>query len=194
MLPAALETPRLVIRPFVEEDLLDLCRIQDPGFTGGSREGDAQFLAEQRSWLQWSRLNAEWFPKMDQTTYGDRAVVLKTSGRLIGSVGYVPMHGPFHRIPGLAAGGAETHFNTLEFGLFWMIDAPFRRQGYATEAAGAMLEKAFLHLGIRRILATTGFDNHASQAVMRKLGMQVERNPIGEPEWLQVVGWMQNPG
>jgi len=190
----ALLTERLIIRPFVEGDLMDLLRILDPEFTDGSRAGDAEQIAEQRSWLKWSSLNAEWFPKMHQTTYGDRAVTLRENGRLIGAVGYVPMHGPFHRIPGLAAAGAESHYNTLEFGLFWLIDEALRGQGYATEAGRAMLEAAFRETGIRRIIATTTHENAASQAVMRKLGMIVERNPTGEPDWLQVVGWVENPG
>ena len=37
-------------------------------------------------------------------------------------------------------------------------------------------------------MATTEYDNHASQAVMRKLGMTLTRNPHSEPELMQVVG------
>ena len=194
MLPPALHTARLIIRPFFEDDLLEFHRISEQSFGDGSRVDDAQALAERRSWLKWSMLNAEWFPKMQQTTYGDRAVVHKESGKLIGSVGYVPMAGPFYRIPGLANVGETSTYNTLEYGLFWVIDAAFRGQGYAGEAARAMIDVAFFHLGIQRIIATTEFGNEASQAVMRKLGMRVERNPSGEPDWLQVVGWIENPG
>lgn len=38
----------------------------------------------------------------------------------------------------------------------------------------------------------TEYDNLASQAVMRKLGMRLERNPLLEPRWLQVVGILEN--
>ncbi|GAA0405989.1 hypothetical protein GCM10009541_56480 [Micromonospora gifhornensis] len=45
-----------------------------------------------------------------------------------------------------------------------------RGQGYATEAADAVLRDAFGR-GLPRVLAVTEPDNHASQAVCRRLGM-----------------------
>ena len=51
-----------------------------------------------------------------------------------------------------------------------------------------MIDYAFGELRLWRILATTQYDNLASQAVMRKLGMTVTRNPLPEPAWMQVVG------
>ncbi|HMN59844.1 MAG TPA: GNAT family N-acetyltransferase [Anaerolinea sp.] len=191
MLPDTLITERLVVRPFLRDDLREIHRILDQSFGAGSLTADPQALAARQSWLEWSMLNSEWFPRMQQVTYGDRAVALQENGKLIGSVGYVPFAGPFYRIPGM---GGSPDFNSLELGLFWVIDEPFRGNGYAAEAGRAMLEAAFFHLGIPRVIATTEFDNAASQAVMRKLGMRVERNPTGEPEWLQVVGWADNPG
>ena len=32
-----------------------------------------------------------------------------------------------------------------------------------------------------------------SIAVMRRLGMRVEQNPLPEPHWFQVVGWLDAP-
>lgn len=45
-----------------------------------------------------------------------------------------------------------------------------RGRGYATEAADAVLRDAFGR-GLPRVLAVTEPDNHASQAVCRRLGM-----------------------
>ncbi len=45
-------------------------------------------------------------------------------------------------------------------------------QGYAAEAARAVLHDAKQRLGIGRVLATTTPDNHASQAVLQRLGFQ----------------------
>jgi RimJ/RimL family protein N-acetyltransferase len=39
-------------------------------------------------------------------------------------------------------------------------------------------------------VATTTRDNRASIAVMLRLGMQVAENSRPEPEWFQVVGWL----
>jgi [ribosomal protein S5]-alanine N-acetyltransferase len=47
-------------------------------------------------------------------------------------------------------------------------------------------------MGLRRVVATTTYDNEASMGVMRKLGMRIERNPFPDPPWLQVVGILEN--
>ena len=47
---------------------------------------------------------------------------------------------------------------------------------------------AFTELSAARIVATTEHANLASQRVMQKLGMELRRNPLPEPPWLQVVG------
>jgi RimJ/RimL family protein N-acetyltransferase len=49
----------------------------------------------------------------------------------------------------------------------------FGGQGYATEAAAAVLEYART-LGIRRVLAITSPGNAASNAVLRKIGMRFQ--------------------
>ncbi|MBI5029231.1 MAG: GNAT family N-acetyltransferase [Chloroflexi bacterium] len=180
---ALIETHRLVIRPFVTDDLEIIHRILNESF------GDTD-LPERRSWLQWSMLSQEWFDKMHQPPYGDRAVMLKSSNQLIGSVGLVPLLSPFGQIPELGIASRE-HY-TPEVGLFWVIDRPYRVQRYATEAAQAMINFAFTQLRIARILATTESSNAASQGVMRKLGMKLLRNPLPEPPWLQVVGVLDN--
>jgi RimJ/RimL family protein N-acetyltransferase len=56
-----------------------------------------------------------------------------------------------------------------------------------------VIDHGFAELGLARIVATTDRDNLASIAVMRRLGMRVEQNPLGEPPWFQVVGWLDAP-
>ncbi len=189
----AIETPRLIIRPFIPEDLQTIHRILDLTFGDGSRIDDPAALAERRSWLEWSILSQEWFPKLHQPPYGERAVVLKATGGLIGAVGLVPSFDRFEQLPSLGAASYPASFATPELGLFWAIDPAQQRQGYATEAGRAIVGLAFGELRAKRIIATTEHDNLASQAVMRKLGMRIERNPLPEPPWLQVVGILDNP-
>ena len=43
---------------------------------------------------------------------------------------------------------------------------------------------------LSRIVATTENDNHASQRVMRRLGMTVERNPFPDPFYFETVGFL----
>lgn len=187
-----LETQRLIIRPFVMEDLPVIHRILDQTFGDGSKIKDEAALEERRSWVQWSILSQEWLPKMYQPPYGDRAIVLKATGALIGSVGYVPMLDVNEQIPGLRTANQPNGYTTPEVGLFWVIDPDYQRQGYATEAAQAMIDYAFTQWRLWRIVARTDYDNLASQAVMRKLGMWLERNPLPEPHWLQLVGILEN--
>jgi RimJ/RimL family protein N-acetyltransferase len=82
---------------------------------------------------------------------------------------------------------------TAEFGLFWAIETPYRRQGYAVEATQAVIDYLFDTLTLQRVIATTEFSNEASQAVMRKLGMRIERSTDPEPPWFQIIGVLDNP-
>ena len=187
-----METERLVIRAFLPADLQTIHRILDQTFSDGRKVYEPQALLERQSWLQWSSLNQEWLPRLHQPPYGDRAITLKATGAVIGAVGYVPLLDTFEQIPQLRSEGAATGYSTAEVGLFWAIDPEHQRRGYATEAARALIDHGFKHLRLKRILATTEYDNAASQAVMRKLGMQLARNPLPEPPWLQVVGILRH--
>jgi RimJ/RimL family protein N-acetyltransferase len=189
------ETQRLRIRPLASEDLPVIHRILDRTFGDGSKVDDRTALQERRSWLQWSALNQEWFPKLHQPPYGERAIALKETNTVVGAVGLVPCLDVFEQIPALrCADQAIVSYATPEVGLFWVIDPQHQRHGYATEAARAMIDFAFRQLWLKRIIATTEYGNEASQAVMRKLGMRLERNPLPDPDWLQVVGVLENQG
>ena len=192
MSPIILQTQRLIVRPFIMEDLPAIHRILDQTFGDGTKVGDEAALEERRSWLQWSMLSQEWFPKMQQPPYGDRAVVLKATGALIGSFGYVPLLDVYEQLASLRTMDQLGGYTTPEVGLFWVIDPDHQRQGYATEAARAMIDQAFTQWRLKRIIATTACDNLASQAVMRKLGMRIEGSPLPEPHALQVVGILEN--
>jgi len=192
MLQKTIETERLEIRPFQLEDLPIIHRILDQTFGSGDKVDDPAALQERQSWLEWSILNQKWFPQLHQPPYGDRAIVLKSTQELIGSVGYVPLLDVYEQIPELSPGQSSGDYTTTEFGLFWVIDPAHQRLGYATEAAEAMVAYAFKELRLKRIIATTEYANTASQRVMQKVGMQITHNPLPEPFWLQIVGIMDN--
>ena len=192
-----LETARLIIRPFVMADLDALHQIVDVELSEADfgSEG-AQSLDERREWLEWAVLNYDQLAKMYQPPYGDRAIVLKQSGQLIGAIGYVPCMMPFGQLPAFAAGQGEAtaRLATCELGLYYALAPAHQRKGYTSEAAAAMVEYAFQSMQLRRVVATTTFDNEASMGVMRKLGMRIERNPFPDPPLLQVVGFIENRG
>ena len=190
-----LETTRLIIRPFVMEDLADVHRLFDVELNAKELRADKmESLKERAEWLQWSVLNYVQLAKLYQPPYGDRAIVTKDSGKLIGSCGYVPCLMPFEQMPNFSyhTAAVKTGGSTTEFGLFYAISPYYQRQGYASEAAQAMVTYSFQNLRLKRVIATTDFDNYGSIGVMRKLGMRVEKNPLAEPPWLQVVGVVEN--
>ena len=186
-----IKSERLIIRPFQKNDEQSAIRRVLGQDFGDSRSESAP-LANLQSWLQWQMLNDEWFPKMLQPPYGDRAVILKSNERLIGMVGYVPCLAPFAQIPEMNSSRTTAGGFTSELGLFYAVDPEHQRRGYATEAARSMIEHAFSQLHIERIVAMTEYTNTASQKVMQKLGMTIARNPRAQPPWLQAVGVLHN--
>ncbi|HJS29170.1 MAG TPA: GNAT family N-acetyltransferase [Anaerolineales bacterium] len=189
-----LETPRLIIRPFEMEDLPDVHRLFDVELRDvGLGVEVAETRSERAEWLQWAVLNYRQLARLNQPPYGDRAIVLKLNGEMIGSCGFVPCLMPFEQLPGFGPGGlaVESGRYSPEVGLFYAVSPAHRRRGYASEAAQALVEYAFLQLHLKRIVATTGAGNAASIGVMKRLGMQIEVNPQPEPPWLEVAGSLE---
>jgi RimJ/RimL family protein N-acetyltransferase len=84
------------------------------------------------------------------------AIVLRENGSLLGGVGL--------RI--------ESEHGRAELG-YW-IGLPYWRNGYATEAARAVVNYGFAALGLHRIFACHFANNPASARVLRKIGMRHE--------------------
>jgi RimJ/RimL family protein N-acetyltransferase len=177
-----LETTRLLVRPLTLDDLEACHQLLD---LEAWQTGEP--LERRREWLEWTVRNYAALARLYQPPYGERAVVLRSMGELVGMVGLVPSIGPFQRLT--ACGGQlDADFNQPEFGLFWATRAAHLKRGYATEAARALIDYIFSALNARRVVAMTEHDNARSQAVMRRLGMTIERNPLPEPAWFQTVG------
>jgi RimJ/RimL family protein N-acetyltransferase len=190
-----LETSRLLIRPFAAEDLADVHRLFDLEINAEDLHTERTTTTEERAeWLQWTVLNYRQLAKLYQPPYGDRAIVLKSNGQLIGSCGYVPCLCPFEQLPSFSndSNAANPARYSPEFGLFYAVSPSQQRHGYATEAAQALVEYAFRQLHVKRIVATTDYDNTGSIGVMKKLGMRIEKNPLTTPPWLQIVGVLEN--
>jgi RimJ/RimL family protein N-acetyltransferase len=172
-----LRTERLIVRPLA----------------AGDGEGVTAVVAElSPGWLEWSIESYGQLEALEEPPYGERAVELRETGEMVGLVGVVPSMGPFGQLPGFGGIGPAELFRP-EVGLYWGLAPAHRGRGYATEAAAALIDHGFREMQLARIVATTTRDNLASIAVMRRLGMRVEQNPLPEPEWFQVVGWLDAP-
>ena len=168
-----LETERLIIRPLTTADAGAL---------------DLAVEEVQPGWLEWTAATYEQLEALHQPPYGERAIgsASRRAGRP-GRSGAVdgPLR-PAARVRPRRRGPARLR---PEVGLFWSLAPGHRGHGYATEAARAVIEHGFRVLELARFVATAERDNAASIAVMRRLGMRVEENPLPEPPWFQVVGW-----
>ena len=103
-----------------------------------------------------------------------RAMIERDSAAFAGQIG-------FHGAPGSNGLGAP---DAVELG--YSVDEPFRGRGYATEAARAMIWWARSR-GNRRVFASVAPDNHASLAVVRKLGMREVTVVVDEVDGLEIV-------
>jgi len=146
-----LETERLVLRPFLEEDLDALVALQGedsfwwfPLRRGMTEEESADFLG-------WAvSVNA------DPARPVFHAVIERESGALIGWAGLsVPEFLP-ELLPAVEVG--------------WRLGSDFRGNGYATEAATAALAWGFETLQLEEIVSIHEPDNVPSGRVMDRLG------------------------
>jgi RimJ/RimL family protein N-acetyltransferase len=147
---------RLLLRPWRDDDadfLLDLeSRWEVVRFLGAhpttmsTREDALASIARRRA--------------IDDPIHGIWAITAAADGRLVGNLLLKP-------IP-LSAGEPSGGPNDVEIG--WHLHPDAWGHGYATEAAEAVLDDAFSR-GLAKVLAVTNPDNHASQAVCRRLGM-----------------------
>ena len=185
----SLESTRLHIRELREDDLETVHRILLAGFASDPPVS----LEARRTWLHWTILSYEQLALLYQPPYGERAIVQTQTQELIGACGLVPSLMPFGMLPSLADPAVTPERGyTPEAGLFWAIGPKHQRHGYATEAARTLIDYGFGVMRLKRIVATTEYDNAASMGVMRRAGMRLERNPGAEPAWMQVVGICNN--
>lgn len=147
MLMPPIETARLLIRPFQDDDLAQVCTYStDPSVMAYMGEG-VQSVAQTQEFIQQNQLADE------VTAY---AMVLRTANNLIGHMVFHPWFAP----------------RTYEIG--WVLQPAYQRQGYTTEAARALLRYGFETLALHRVIATCQPENVASHRVMEKLGMRRE--------------------
>ena len=94
------------------------------------------------------------------------------------AVGHCGFHGPPEII-----GRAEIGYTVFE---------KFRGQGYAKEAAGALVRWAFRQ-GEKEVYATVSPDNVASLAVVRSLGFRQVGTQVDEVDGLELVFLVERP-
>jgi [ribosomal protein S5]-alanine N-acetyltransferase len=158
-----ISTDRLLLREFVADDWTAVLAYQS----------DPRYL-RYYSWTGRNERDVRQFVQMfiDQQQQRPRtkfqlAVVLRAEERLIGNCGLRL------RYPGAPLGNIGYEFNPDYWG-----------NGYATEAAQAMLQLGFVEMGLHRIAAECIAENSASARVLEKIGMQLEGR-LRQHEWIK---------
>lgn len=151
MTAPTIETERLVLRPWREEDREPyVAMMADPqvsDWLGGPFTRDEALARIAR--------NAA---ALGEHGYGRLAMARRADGVFIGYCGLMPIADELPFDGGFEAG--------------WSVIPSAWGLGYATEAAGAVFADGFSRLGLAEILAFTGEANQRSQGVARKLGMR----------------------
>lgn len=148
-----LETERLILRDFIAEDWPAVLAYQHDERYLRYYPHTARTAADVRAFVQMFLDQQRAEPRLKFQP----AIVLKQSGQLIGNCG-------------LRLDAPDSHEADMGFEL-----APDHwGNGYATEAAQAILRVGFGEMGLHRIWAACIAENQASARVLQKLGMRLE--------------------
>ncbi len=152
-----LETERLILRDWKDEDIAPFARMNaDPIVM--------EYFPRRLDEKATARLVGRFQDHFEKHGYGPYAIELKKTGEFIGFVG-------LHDVEFQAAFTPATE-------IAWRLDYGHWGQGYATEAARAVLDLAFNQLSLKEIVAFAVYDNEAAIHIMEKLGMK--RDPKGD--------------
>ena len=153
-----LETPRLILRHLVLDDLDELFKsYSDPEIRKYYPEG-VLTLAETKEELEWFLNGHPEHPEL-----GLWATVHKETGKFIGRCGLLA-----YEIDGKS-----------EIEISYMLNKSFWHQGLATEAAEGIMKYAFDELQLSRLICLMHPDNIPSQRVAERIGMTREKEVNG---------------
>ncbi|HTM00730.1 MAG TPA: GNAT family N-acetyltransferase [Candidatus Omnitrophota bacterium] len=148
-----LETPRLVLRRFTLDDAPFVFEmVNDPDWIRYIGDRGVRTLDDARAYIR-DRTLAQY----DRVGFGMYVVSLVHGGEVVGSCGLI----------------RRESLEDVDIGFAFL--ARHRGQGYATEAAAAVLEYGVRSMGLTRIVAIVSPDNHRSIRILERIGMRYER-------------------
>ncbi|HEY6348213.1 MAG TPA: GNAT family N-acetyltransferase [Candidatus Angelobacter sp.] len=146
------ETSRLILRHFTLDDLEALVAMHsDPEVS--------RFLGGVKTPEQSRQRLLEWIAEYQHYGFSKWAVVLRTTGELIGRCGL----------------SLEEVEGASEWELGWTFARTHWGHGYAPEAAAAARDHSFSKLGLQRLISLIRPGNFASIRVAERLGMTYQR-------------------
>lgn len=163
------ETERLSLRPVAQSDADALCAMDaDPEVRRWLDLPEATPLDKVHTWLQSLDNLRERGPGMDFW-----AIEEKASASFLGWVHLKPFS-----ISRVARLHPELVIGDDEWDIGWRLQRQFWGQGFATEAAQALTQKALTDWGAPRVVAVALMGNTPSFRVMEKCGLTLEQDFI----------------
>jgi RimJ/RimL family protein N-acetyltransferase len=150
---AVIETPRLILRHFVENDLAPLAALM--ANADFMRFSSGVFTSEQAVSFLFERVLAPARAGLPSQF----ALIFREENRLIGYCGF------FRQI--------VDGIDEIEIG--YRVHPDFWNRGLATEAARVVRDFAFEVMKLERVVSLIHPDNHASRRVAEKNGMTLEK-------------------
>ena len=149
-----IETERLLLRPFTENDAADAFEYLHEPMVHCFACMKIETMEDARKAV------------LDRAKDGEYyfAITLKENGKVIGEIDAMPE----------AAAPDEENAARDTFSPCWMLNPAYQGKGYAFEAAHAFFDYLFYQKGARRIYAYTEDNNLPSQNLCKKLGMRLE--------------------
>ena len=159
-----LETERLTLRPLVEDDFEAMHAMRSSPEVARYLYQEPATPEETRDRLTRLIGNIEWTKEDD---WFSAAAVERASGITVGDLA-------FHWV--------SERDKTGEIG--FVVDPRHQGKGFATEASCALIDWAFTHAGMHRVIGRLEARNTASARVLEKLGMRLEAHFV-ENEWVK---------
>jgi ribosomal-protein-alanine N-acetyltransferase len=149
-----IETERLIVRPFeLERDATFLLEaLNEPDFIENVADKGVRTVDQADDYIR-----AKFMPGHERYGVGYCVVELKESGVAIGTCGLVKREG---------LDDFDIGYSTLQ---------RFADNGYAFEAAAALMDYGRRELGLTRIIGLTSLTNEKSAHLLEKLGLRFER-------------------
>jgi RimJ/RimL family protein N-acetyltransferase len=173
--PNDILTPRLVLR-LMERDVVDACLEGDlPRAEHLLGVGIPNELLDEPTALK--RAQAQLNADPQYRLWSIRAIILPAARRMVGHVRFHSPPDPDYLHPFARA--------AVEFG--YHVFAEFRRNGYATEAAGTVMDWARTEFGIRRFIVCVSPVNQPSLALIARFGFTQIGQHIDEIDGIEHI-------
>lgn len=163
----ALETARLILRPFTKNDIAihhvifsdpEVCRF----YCGKTRTQE-----ETQEWL----IHRKWQARSEDDL-GFSAVVRKSDNQILGLVALQLCVSPTLRLEE----EPDTPFHPLTIELSYAIGRSYQQQGYATEACRALIEYGFKEMRLQRLINGVSEENIPTNRLCQTLGFRQFKN------------------